>query len=128
MDIGINKDEEKRWLHLAESDYSFAVFVKNSDYKPAPYDKICYNCQQSAEKAVKSLIIHLGRRGGLPKSHSVSFLLNQISGILKDELKIEIPPYIKTAADSLEKTDVESRYPIYRDITEGEAESALECA
>ncbi len=125
MKNDINKEEVSRWLYLAENDYDFSVFVRNSDYKPDPNDKICFHCQQAAEKAVKALIIHLGKRGGMPKKHDISFLLDQVSGILKDEYGIDIPAEIKDAAGYFNDLITEARYPIERDITSEEAVRSL---
>ena len=54
-----------------------------------------YHCQQSAEKAIKAVIVSLHWPTGIPKSHDLSFLLNQIHNY------ISIPDAIGDAADAL---------------------------
>ena len=74
-------DETKVWLEFAEKDLGVAKHLYDSFY-PRPLEIICFHCQQSAEKAVKALIIHLGAHGGLPKLHDVSFLMLQIKNMV----------------------------------------------
>ena len=49
------------WLSFAETDLGVARHLYES-YHPKPLEIICYHCQQSAEKAIKAVIIwSLGR-------------------------------------------------------------------
>lgn len=76
--------ETKKWIDMAEMDYGVAKHLYET-YYPKPYEIICYHCQQSAEKIIKGIIIETGATGGMPKSHDLSFLLNQI----KNQISIE---------------------------------------
>ena len=68
------------WLSFAETDLGVARHLYES-YHPKPLEIICYHCQQSAEKAIKAVIIANGAQGGMPKLHDLSFLLNQIKNM-----------------------------------------------
>ena len=68
------------WLSVAETDLGVARHLYES-YHPKPLEIICYHCQQSAEKAIKAVIIAHGAQGGMPKLHDLSFLLNQIKNM-----------------------------------------------
>ena len=79
-----------KWIEYAENDYKLARFILYGEYSPKPYNTICNLCQQSAEKAVKALILSFGMTNGLPRSHDIRFLLNQITNILRSEKNIII--------------------------------------
>ena len=115
--------EYKEWLRYAQMDFNSAEYLSRMPYEPLPLEIICYHCQQSAEKAVKALIVYLGSRGGTPKIHSISFLLNQIKDILKDEYNVIISEDLYDAADMLTPYGIAPRYPSdmeidYNDMTE----------
>ena len=69
--------ETKEWYDMAVMDLGVARHLDET-YRPKPLEIICYHCQQAAEKAIKALIVYFGGRGGMPKLHDLSFLLNQI--------------------------------------------------
>ena len=75
-----------QWINLADMDYGVAKHLYQT-YYPKPYEIICYHCQQSAEKAIKAVIVADGTKGGMPKLHDLSFLLNQIKNVVKIEEK-----------------------------------------
>ncbi len=93
--------EWKEWLRFAQMDYDCALYLSTMPLHPRPYEIICYHCQQTAEKAVKAVIVSLGAQGGLPKIHSISFLMNQIKDQLKDVNGITIEDSLFDAADLL---------------------------
>ena len=67
--------ETKEWYDMALMDLGVAKHLETS-YHPRPLEIICYHSQQSAEKAIKALILYHGAEGGLPKLHDLSFLLD----------------------------------------------------
>lgn len=110
--------ETKQWLRLAEMDYGVAEHLFQT-YHPKPYEIICYHCQQSAEKAIKAIIIGEGAQGGLPKLHDLSFLLNQI----KKAVSIDEKYY--DYADTLTPYGISIRYPNELFLEERHAREAL---
>ncbi len=79
--------EIEQWLELAKMDFGVADYLLKT-YHPKPLEIICYHCQQSAEKALKAVIIFYGAQGGLPKLHDLSFLLNQIKNMVEIDEKL----------------------------------------
>jgi HEPN domain-containing protein len=50
-----NLDSAKEWLHFARMDLESAKHLQGM--RPAPFEIICYHCQQSAEKSLKAILI-----------------------------------------------------------------------
>ena len=94
----------KQWLDYAAQDLGVARHLFEN-YHPKPLEIVCYHCQQSAEKAIKAVIVSLHWPTGIPKSHDLSFLLNQIHNY------ISIPDAIGDAADALTPFGTMTRYP-----------------
>ena len=84
------------------------------------YEDMCFDAQQSAEKALKALIIHLGLKPH--KTHSARVLI--------DELKKRIPvPEEILSVIELDDYAVTTRYPDdYREVSEDEYKEAVEIA
>ena len=124
----------KIWLNAAERKYISAYYQRYGKDNPGIYEPLCFDCQQAAELAVKAVIIYFGCRGGLPRSHNIPFLLQQINGILKEEKNTEIPRSVEEAAQRLTVYATEGRYPdedaVTADeyITPDEAASAVDFA
>lgn len=112
------EQETKQWLDLAKQDYGVAKHLYEN-YYPKPYEIICYHCQQAGEKALKALIIAFGAEGGLPRSHDLSFLLNQI----KNKVKIDEKYY--DYADTLTPYGVSIRYPNELFLEERHSQDAI---
>lgn len=110
--------EVKRWIDMAEMDYGVAKHLFET-YYPKPYEVICYHCQQSVEKIIKGIIILCGQNS-IPKSHDLSFLMNQI----KKQIRIEEKFY--DYADELTPYGVAVRYPNELFLEECHAVKALE--
>ena len=70
----------KQWIDYAAQDLGVARHLFEN-YHPKPLEIVCYHCQQSAEKAIKAVIVSLHWPTGIPKSHDLSFLLNQIHNL-----------------------------------------------
>lgn len=113
--------ETRQWIQLADMDYGVAEHLYET-YYPKPYEIICYHCQQSAEKAIKAIIVSGGVQGGLPKSHDLSFLLNQIKNVVNIEEKYY------DYADALTPYGVSIRYPNELFLEERHAKNALKMA
>ncbi|RJR31953.1 MAG: HEPN domain-containing protein [Desulfobacteraceae bacterium] len=112
----------KDWLSQAEGDLKHAANAK----KDGDYDWSCFASQQSAEKAVKGLILSKGGEGW---GHSVTRLLKDLS-----ELQ-EIPDALIKAAMRLDRHYIPTRYPNGFDTgapreyyTDEDAEKAIEDA
>lgn len=113
--------ETKEWYDLAIQDLGVAKHL-NATYYPKPIEIICYHCQQAAEKGIKTLIMHCGVKGGMPRLHDLSFLLNQI----KSEIAIADKYY--DYADTLTPYGVSIRYPHELFLGERHAEEAIQYA
>lgn len=113
--------EAGRWIDMAEVDYGVARHLFET-YYPKPYEIICYHCQQAAEKMIKAVIITCGARDGIPKSHDLSFLMNQI----KNQVVIQEKFY--DYADELTPYGVAVRYPSEMFLEERHAGEALKMA
>jgi HEPN domain-containing protein len=110
------------WLNQAEGDLRHAVNAR----KDGDYDWSCFAAQQTAEKAVKGLILSKGGEGW---GHSVTRLLKDLAGLL------EIPDVLVKAAMRLDKHYIPTRYPNGFDVgapreyyTDEDAEKAVEDA
>jgi HEPN domain-containing protein len=112
-------DNSLEWLKRARSNLEQAKHSNISIY--ILLEDLCFNCQQSAEKSLKALLIHLNI--DFSKTHSIGLLLD-----LLEENKIKIPEDIKVAT-ILTDYAVETRYPgEYEIITEEEYIEALKLA
>lgn len=107
----------KEWLRRAKSSLVHSKDAKSDDLY---YEELCFDCQQASEKALKSLLVHLGL--DFPRTHSFEKLLN----ILKK--RITIPNHIFDVLD-LSDYAVSTRYPDdYIQVTEDEYKKAVEIA
>lgn len=113
--------EIKKWINMAEMDYGVAKHLFKT-YYPKPYEIICYHCQQSVEKIIKGIIIASGAKGGVPKSHDLSFLMNQIKN------QVFIPDKFYDYADELTPYGVIVRYPSELFLEERHVREALRMA
>jgi HEPN domain-containing protein len=113
--------QTKEWYDMAVMDLGVAKHL-DATYYPKPIEIICYHCQQSAEKAVKALIVSYGAEGGMPKLHDISFLLDQI----KKKVSIEEKYY--DYADTLTPYGVSIRYPNELFLEERHAKEAIRFA
>ena len=109
------------WLSIAETDLGVAKHLYES-YHPKPIEVICYHCQQSAEKAVKAVIVANGAPGGLPRLHDLAFLLNQI------KYMADINDKYYEYADTLTPYGTSVRYPSELFLEDRHAVTALNYA
>ena len=106
------------WLAISETDLGVARYLYEN-YHPKSIEIICYHCQQSAEKAIKAIIIANGAPGGMPKLHDLSFLLNQIKNMM------DIDDKFYEYADTLTPYGVSARYPNELFLEDRHAATAL---
>lgn len=111
--------EIRDWLDYAKMDLNGAKLLNSADF-PRPIQLVCYHCQQSAEKAVKALLIQHGC--SIPRTHDIVFLLENIRN------NVVIDDKLYKHASYLTKYGVETRYPNELDLTEKDADAALEYA
>ena len=117
--------EVKAWLAYADMDFNTADHLLNGAFYPLPLEIICYHSQQAAEKAVKAVIVYFGNRGGMPKVHDISFLMNQVHNAVKEKTGVEIPETLLDYADNLTKYGVMPRYPNEIEVDEYMAKTAV---
>ncbi len=115
------RDEARRWLTTAENDLKASHVL----FKAGMYAHTCFQCQQAAEKAAKSVWYHHGLD---PWGHSVQKLLSGIKSL-------SIPKPLQQKAAALDRFYIPTRYPNgLPDLTpsdnyfRSDAEMAVSCA
>ena len=105
------------WIGRAKSSYDLAtVSITSNIY----YEDLCFQIQQSAEKALKGLLIYYGVEPDF--THNIGILLEEL------EKLTDIPSDIKEAAE-LTIYAVQTRYPgEYDEITKEEYKKAVKIA
>jgi HEPN domain-containing protein len=68
------KKTTHEWVRKAEADYQLAVRTAATD--EAFHDQVCFHCQKSAEKYLKSLIEEAGLT--IEKTHDLEKLMNDL--------------------------------------------------
>ena len=112
---------QRQWLDIAESDLGVARHLFEL-YRPMPLEIICYHCQQCAEKALKALYITLDIPGGVPRTHDLSLLLDQMRNA------VTIDDSLYDLADTLTPYGTAARYPSGMNFNEYNTKKALEAA
>jgi HEPN domain-containing protein len=105
----------EKWIDRARSNYVLGtVSVIPSIY----YDDLCFELQQSAEKALKGLLIYYGVEPAF--THNITILLDELKKLT------EIPENVDKAR-KLTDYAVQTRYPgSYDDITKEVYNEAVE--
>ncbi|HOD39754.1 MAG TPA: HEPN domain-containing protein [Candidatus Wallbacteria bacterium] len=98
----MNAEAIKIWLKKSKSNLTIALEVKKEP--DILYEDLCFEAQQSAEKALKALLLFYGAK--IEKTHSIEYLLK----LIEQNGNITIPEYIKEAA-ILTDYAVTTRYP-----------------
>lgn len=95
-----NIPEWKIWLKYAEEDLNSAIAL--SQTKEQFPRNVCYLCQQSTEKAIKSIFIYMN----IPfsKSHNLNLLYNNLPQEYKRNISLE-------GLSDLTEWSIEVRYP-----------------
>ncbi|MEX2138646.1 MAG: HEPN domain-containing protein [Pirellulales bacterium] len=68
------KRATREWVRKADDDYRTATLLARN--KEPLHDQLCFHCQQSAEKYLKSLLEESGL--SVEKTHELEKLLNQL--------------------------------------------------
>jgi HEPN domain-containing protein len=111
--------DPQAWLLRAKSNLNLAE--KGSRLKGVLFEDLCFNAQQAAEKALKSVCLAKGL--DFPKTHSVVHLVD-----ILEAGGISIPEKVREA-DVLTHYAVQSRYPSWvEEVTRDEYREALELA
>lgn len=110
-------DDPREWLNRARSNLALA----RSQAPGAYLEDLCFEAQQAAERAIKSILI--SRRIDFPYVHDLTRLLS-----LLEEADEEIPDIVLKAGE-LTPYALITRYPgPARPVTREEYEAALEIA
>ena len=114
-------NEAYSWMSTAKQDLLIAKHLLQT-FHPVPVEVICYHSQQSAEKAVKALILFLHTGESIPRVHDIAYLLNTL------ESQISVPEDCFDHADTLTPYGVAARYPNELNLETHHARKAIECA
>ena len=107
-------DTPQAWIDRAESSLALARMRGQG----IDLEDLCYQAQQSAEKALKAIFIAKGAR--FPFSHNLDLLLQGL-----EDLGIAVPPEVD-AASCLTRYAVATRYPgFFEPVTPLEYKEAL---
>ena len=114
-----NQHGTEEWLRRARSNMARAKMGKLSE--AILYEDLCFDCQQTVEKSLKGLLIHIDI--GFPRTHSITRLIELI-----EEAGITVPEYVKDAI-TLTVYAVDARYPSNQEsVEENEYQEAVEIA
>jgi len=108
-----------KWLLFAEKDLATAEYLLNSQLHPMPYEIICFCAQQSAEKAIKALLIRQKPNIDPPQIHIIQDLLCEADVTESDYTEIY------RAGNFLTPFATKGRYPAKIEITKETAEKAV---
>ena len=109
------------WLRFAQNDMGVAEHLLKN-YFPKPLEIICFHCQQAVEKGIKAVILYKGSPGGMPRSHDILLLLNQIKNM------VQIPERFFSYSDILRPYGIVMRYPSELFLEERDAKEAVQMA
>lgn len=93
------------WIEQAQLELAVAKHLDN-EFLPKPLEIICFHAQQTAEKAIKAVILYDDQQKSVAKSHDLSILLNSI-----DREKNPFDESFYDYADELFPYSVATRYP-----------------
>ncbi len=102
------KNEYSKWLKRAESNL---LLAKSGHIKGVVYEDLCFEAQQSAEKALKALLIYFGDR--FSKVHSFAILLERLQKYtdIPDDIKV----VLKLSAYAVQTRYPGEYYPVQKD-------------
>ncbi|MDR1324399.1 MAG: HEPN domain-containing protein [Candidatus Margulisbacteria bacterium] len=109
-----------RWREFAEMDLNAAEHLLNT-MRPAPYEIICYHCQQSAEKYLKGYLI-LCTKAEQPHIHDLAVLC---------KLCEKINPLFSQIMDicsELTEYGIQPKYPLEMYVEKADALNAIQDA
>lgn len=107
--------ETKEWLAYSKRDLDSANYMLGM--KPAPFEIICFHCQQSAEKALKAFMVE----------HKIEVIRTHDLGILIEKCSHVSPNFRTISRECSRLTDyaAQSRYPFVIEVEEGDMRLAL---
>ncbi|MDR3338005.1 MAG: HEPN domain-containing protein [Treponema sp.] len=108
-------DSAREWLRFSQMDLSSAEYLLSM--RPCPAEIICYHCQQSAEKALKSILILNSIFP--PKIHNLKELCNLCKSY---STSLEV---IEEQCANLNKYSIRPRYPREIEITDTQLQEAI---
>ena len=111
----------QQWLSIAEQDLGVAKHLFDL-YRPTPLEIFCYQCQQCAEKALKAMYVYLNIPGGIPRTHDLSLLMDQMHN------SISISDQLYDFADQLTPFGIAARYPNNLNFDEFRTKQAIDAA
>ena len=97
--------DPQTWLAQAKLELEVAKHLEQ-EFRPKPLEIICFHAQQTAEKAIKAVILYSVPQNSVVKTHDISFLLNSI-----DKDKYPFEEYFYVYSDELFPYSVAIRYP-----------------
>ncbi|MFH0702130.1 MAG: HEPN domain-containing protein [bacterium] len=109
------------WLKRAKSNLNRGKESDNLEEREIFIEDLCFDLQQSVEKALKAVLIKY--EINFPRTHDISELIK----LIKLRTTIEIPDIIKNSAD-LTKYAVKTRYPNWNKISEEAYKEAVNLA
>nr|AGS52830.1 hypothetical protein [uncultured bacterium contig00009] len=110
-------EDYKVWLARAKSNLALS---KNKTYDDVFYEDLCFQAQQAVEKALKALLIYLGKEP--EKTHNIVTLIKSLPQ------HINVPEKVADAA-VLNDYAVQTRYPgDYAPVEPTEHENAIKIA
>jgi HEPN domain-containing protein len=108
----------EEWLRRAHSNLARCYLPKTDKVY---FEDLCFDTQQAAEKAIKSIFVLHGKR--FPLTHDLGELIENLEAFLP-----EIPPDVRQSVE-LNDYAVVTRYPNWgRGVTEEEFQRALTLA
>jgi len=113
------QEELRRWIAIAKTDLDSAKCLLDNMY-PVPVEKICYDCQQSAEKDLKGYLFLNDVE--FPKTHDLRILLTICTNLNPDFAKF------RKQMIYLNNFGVMPRYPNELQLTEDDAKTAIRFA
>ncbi len=112
------REHANEWLQYSNRDLESARFLMNM--RPAPLEIICVHSQQTAEKALKSILANFDQ--DIPRIHDLerlkALLLNLTPSLLINSADLK----------RLNSYGAEFRYPFSPEISESQALEALAAA
>ena len=111
----------KEWLKRAKANLKLGRMASYVDLEDIAIEDLCFNLQQSTEKALKALLVYYNI--DFPKTHDIADLIK----LLKKNTTIEISESIKRAAE-LTPYAVITRYLHWSAVVQEDYDEALEVA
>lgn len=111
-----NNEMLQEWFDFAEMDFLTAKHLYDNMY-PKPLEIICYHCQQSVEKLLKTVLISYGVT--IKKTHDLGLLAEMLQEYM------EVDSRYMEMCDDLTPYGVKIRYPQELSVEEYHVKKAL---